>query len=77
MNQHRSSIDALADKCDIIRQAKICGIAIPADFDRQFGYTKRQVLVNAARHIVGGYKNDSPEERAVDMLLRIAQEIPL
>lgn len=37
----------------------------------------RRVLVNSARSIIGGYNNDSPEERAVDMLLRIAQEIPL
>ena|ERR1700722_9064624 len=37
----------------------------------------RRILVNAARHIVGGYYMDSPEERAVEQLLKLAQEIEL
>lgn len=49
--------------------AKTCKKLIDSD--------ARRVLVNSARHIVGGYYAGSPEDRAVEMLLRLAQEIPL
>jgi hypothetical protein len=37
----------------------------------------RRVLVCAARRIVGGYYIGSIEDQAVELLLKIAQEIPL
>lgn len=44
--------------------------------ERSRASAARRVLINAARHIVGGYRADSPEERAVECLLKLAQEIP-
>jgi hypothetical protein len=74
VNAHVSSIDALTALNAIRPMAHPEG---DASFQREINYRARRVLQHAARHIVGGYSNDSPEERAVDMLLRIAQEIPL
>ena len=45
--------------------------------DRLERMQSRRVLVTAARMIQGGYYFDSPEERAVELLLRIAETIPL
>lgn len=47
------------------------------ELDRLERQQIRRVLVSAARQIQGGYFFDSPEERAVELLLRIAQEVPL
>ena len=47
------------------------------ELDRLERQQARRVLVSSARQIQGGYYFDSPEERAVELLLRIAQEIPL
>jgi hypothetical protein len=74
MNAHISSIDAL---CTLLEIKKSIHPEGQVQFDKEVGYRARRVLVHATRHIVGGYSNDSPEERAVDMLLRLAQEIPL
>jgi hypothetical protein len=74
MHAHISSIDALTTLLEIKRHIHADG---RKQFDIEVGYRARRLLTHAARHIVGGYRNDSPEERAVDMLLRIAQEIPL
>src|SRR5271170_1522275 len=47
------------------------------EIERLIRQQSRRVLVTAARRMQGGYYFDSPEEKAVEMLLRIAQEIPL